>query len=473
MDVGAARLAHRVRGPILQLPAGGVAAACVRPRTWPAAEFTCAPRPRPSLAFWVGLAAVWRACGDRRGRLLGLLRQVLDLLWALDTTPFACSPVSAANCACWPASAMASLAFSVCALALDVTDSASERALSAALLRRIGHPVRSRHAHRTSPPQPFAVQPGAPCSLGAGTVMVYRAIHSADTHDYTAPPADGPRKGAGGARQYPQHMSETDVNQPAQPAQPAQPRQLPIDARVHGTDGELGRLTDVIINPARRTLTHVVVAEDDLAGREFLVPVEHIVQTDRETVRLDCSRDDLRRFQEFYATRYVSPESPEAQPVIQAPWESNVDLAFLSSGPYPMYYPPSRTSSRGGTSRSPTSASPPARRRSSAARGCSPATARTWARSRSSSSPPGTTPSPTSSSAGDAWSTARSPCRSRRWPPTAEGDVFLKLTPRRRWSACRRCRCAGTTSGRASLTGDDGKLGLLRLRHARAGRSRR
>jgi uncharacterized membrane protein/sporulation protein YlmC with PRC-barrel domain len=126
-------------------------------------------------------------------------------------------------------------------------------------------------------------------------------------------------------------MSETDANQPAQPAQPAQPRQLPIDARVHGTDGELGRLTDVIINPARRTVTHVVVAEDDLAGREYLVPVEHIVQTDRETVRLDCSRDDLRRFQEFTATRYVPAGSPEAQPVI-AEWQAS--MASMSYGPY-------------------------------------------------------------------------------------------------------------------------------------------
>ena len=129
-------------------------------------------------------------------------------------------------------------------------------------------------------------------------------------------------------------MSETAANQPeqtAQPAQPAQARQLPIDARVHATDGEVGRLTDVIVDPARRTVTHVVVAESDLAGREYLVPVERIAQTDRDTVRLDCTREDVRRFQEFTATRYVPASSPEAQPVI-ADWQAS--MSSMSYGPY-------------------------------------------------------------------------------------------------------------------------------------------
>ena len=58
-----------------------------------------------------------------------------------------------------------------------------------------------------------------------------------------------------------------------------------IDARVHATDGEMGYLTDVIVDPVARRVTHVVVAESALAGREFLVPVERIAASDRETSR--------------------------------------------------------------------------------------------------------------------------------------------------------------------------------------------
>ncbi|HVG97213.1 MAG TPA: DUF1269 domain-containing protein [Chloroflexota bacterium] len=108
-------------------------------------------------------------------------------------------------------------------------------------------------------------------------------------------------------------------------------------ARVAGTDGALGRLTTVVVDPVRRRLTHIVVEGDGVGPNAVMVPVQHIAAATRESVRLDCSKADVSEMREFYATRYVSPESPEAQPVIRA-WESNVDLAF-SSG-YPMYYQP-------------------------------------------------------------------------------------------------------------------------------------
>jgi uncharacterized membrane protein/sporulation protein YlmC with PRC-barrel domain len=108
-------------------------------------------------------------------------------------------------------------------------------------------------------------------------------------------------------------------------------------ARVEGTDGELGRLTNVVVDPVRRRLTHIVVEGKGVGPNAVMVPVKHVAGATRGTVRLDCSKADVSEMKEFYATRYVSPDSPEAQPVIQA-WESNANMAF--SAGYPMYYQP-------------------------------------------------------------------------------------------------------------------------------------
>jgi uncharacterized membrane protein/sporulation protein YlmC with PRC-barrel domain len=116
--------------------------------------------------------------------------------------------------------------------------------------------------------------------------------------------------------------------------------QLPIDARVHATDGEVGQLTDVIVNPAARRVSHIVVAENSLAGREFLVPIERIVASDRQTVRLDCTREEVGRFPEFTSTRYVPITSPEAQPALDAIQATMTPTPYGDFGYAPFGYEP-------------------------------------------------------------------------------------------------------------------------------------
>src|SRR5262245_38493968 len=90
-------------------------------------------------------------------------------------------------------------------------------------------------------------------------------------------------------------------------------RELPIDAKVVCTDGEFGRLTDVVVDPVWRRVTHLVVREDALPARELLVPAARVAESSREVVRLGCTRDEVAGFQEFTQTRYVPASSPEAQ----------------------------------------------------------------------------------------------------------------------------------------------------------------
>ena len=113
-------------------------------------------------------------------------------------------------------------------------------------------------------------------------------------------------------------------------------RELPVDAKVVCQDGDAGRVTDIVVDPASRAVTSIVIREDDLAGREFLVPLDRVTDSSRERVVLSCTKAELTAFPEFTTTRYVAASSPEAQPVI-AQWQ--MDMYTYSYGYEPIYMP--------------------------------------------------------------------------------------------------------------------------------------
>jgi sporulation protein YlmC with PRC-barrel domain len=124
----------------------------------------------------------------------------------------------------------------------------------------------------------------------------------------------------------------------------SQRQELAVGAAVEGTDGELGRLTDVIVDPVRRRVTHVVVREQTAGARTFVVPVDKITAATRGTVRVACSFAELRRLPEFRVTRFVPATAPEAQVAVEAE-EVDADLA-VSAGTA-LYYTPYVTTDDG------------------------------------------------------------------------------------------------------------------------------
>ncbi|MBO0732216.1 MAG: DUF1269 domain-containing protein [Acidimicrobiaceae bacterium] len=113
-------------------------------------------------------------------------------------------------------------------------------------------------------------------------------------------------------------------------------RELPVDAKVVCNDGDAGWLTDLVVDPATRSVSHVVVRENTGDGREFLVPQERVTESSRDEVHLDCSRAELAAFPEFTTTEYVPASSPEAQPLVAA-WE--MEAMQYSYGYEPIYLP--------------------------------------------------------------------------------------------------------------------------------------
>jgi sporulation protein YlmC with PRC-barrel domain len=85
---------------------------------------------------------------------------------------------------------------------------------------------------------------------------------------------------------------------------------VPVDATVECTDGPCGRSTYAIVDPAKERVTHVVIEESGLSGRERLVPVNLISESTPEMIRLRCSAEELQGMQAFVKREYLPGEEP-------------------------------------------------------------------------------------------------------------------------------------------------------------------
>jgi len=77
-------------------------------------------------------------------------------------------------------------------------------------------------------------------------------------------------------------------------------------------DGQpVGRSTYVILDPVSKVVTHMVVETRGLAGDEYLVPLERILQTAPDRIVLRCERDDLADLQPFKKVEFVDAGTEE------------------------------------------------------------------------------------------------------------------------------------------------------------------
>ncbi len=89
---------------------------------------------------------------------------------------------------------------------------------------------------------------------------------------------------------------------------------IPLHATVECTDGACGESVTVIVNPITKKVTHFVVKDKTLPPpAERLVPIEEVVETTSEMVRLRLRRDEMATLKPFIETQYV--ESDELVPV--------------------------------------------------------------------------------------------------------------------------------------------------------------
>jgi sporulation protein YlmC with PRC-barrel domain len=86
---------------------------------------------------------------------------------------------------------------------------------------------------------------------------------------------------------------------------------IPVNAEVHCTDGPYGRSTYIILNPTTRRVTHLVVQEKRFPHAEYLVPIDDVVEATPHLIRLRCTGHELKEFETFIETEFVSSNFAE------------------------------------------------------------------------------------------------------------------------------------------------------------------
>ena len=81
--------------------------------------------------------------------------------------------------------------------------------------------------------------------------------------------------------------------------------EIPLNAQVECKDGVCGSSEYVLINPVIDQVTHLVVKEDSVPNTEYVVPVERVVETINNTIRLNCSKAMLEKMVPFIKTTII------------------------------------------------------------------------------------------------------------------------------------------------------------------------
>jgi uncharacterized membrane protein/sporulation protein YlmC with PRC-barrel domain len=87
-------------------------------------------------------------------------------------------------------------------------------------------------------------------------------------------------------------------------------KNIPLGAQVECSDGPAGQSTSIIVNPATHQATFVVVEEKKHSDTKRLVPVDQIIETRPDTIRLRCTLAELAEMELFAVTKYRQVEIP-------------------------------------------------------------------------------------------------------------------------------------------------------------------
>ena len=85
---------------------------------------------------------------------------------------------------------------------------------------------------------------------------------------------------------------------------------ISINAKVLCTDGECGHVTQVLINPVTKKVTHMVVKETGILGQERKVSIEYIVDSLPQKINLRIDKESFQQLDYFVSNKYVMGEEP-------------------------------------------------------------------------------------------------------------------------------------------------------------------
>ena len=85
---------------------------------------------------------------------------------------------------------------------------------------------------------------------------------------------------------------------------------IPVKAAVECTDGACGQSIGIVINPANGWITHLILKEKWSSQILRLVPVEQVMETSPNLIRLRCGADDITKMDHFVENEFIPVEIP-------------------------------------------------------------------------------------------------------------------------------------------------------------------
>jgi len=103
---------------------------------------------------------------------------------------------------------------------------------------------------------------------------------------------------------------------------------LHLKAHVDCTDGRIGRLENIIVNPQAERVTSLVVKEHDIANTLRLVPEKFVKTADRDTVALRIDKKKFQKMKNFIQEDYI-PSNIMLYMAEQEGWYAGIPAAMF------------------------------------------------------------------------------------------------------------------------------------------------
>ena len=104
-----------------------------------------------------------------------------------------------------------------------------------------------------------------------------------------------------------------------------------VNAKAQCTDGPDGFTTTVVVDPVQRAIIHIVVRSSKES--DHMVPLDRIVETDQDTVYLNCTMAELDTMPAFTETHYIKSERHDYSMyqggLYQSPYVTNVQEDYV------------------------------------------------------------------------------------------------------------------------------------------------
>ncbi len=85
--------------------------------------------------------------------------------------------------------------------------------------------------------------------------------------------------------------------------------EIPLDVQVECSDGNgrhpVGHSVFVLINPITDQVAHLVVEIDNIPNTEYIVPIDMVIETSAELIRLRCTAAEMEKLPVFIKDEYI------------------------------------------------------------------------------------------------------------------------------------------------------------------------